>query len=322
MNSLIRYALGYLEAGISILPLKLDGSKGPALPAWKFLQSRLAMPDEVYEWFSTEAGIGVITGKVSGNLEVIDFDMHQLLAPVLSMLPSSLVNKLSIYETPGGWHVAYRCNEICGNTKIAMWEPIKTPSRTGFGPTTLKLDKGVRLETRGEGGYIVAEGSPLKVHELGIPYCHYMGPRLENVHTITPDERNQIWLMCEQFDLSNQRDEQTQQLAKSLTRKNAKVDHETPWDWFDVVGTWDGILLPLGWKKCGDKAYTRPGKNHGISASVADVDGIELLKVWSTSVGQSRYRSIGKFNALAEMHFGGNKSEAAKHVMELMRQYK
>lgn len=321
MINLIRYAHRYLDAGISVLPLKLDGSKGPALRSWKEFQSRLATHDEATQWFSHEFGIGVITGNISGNLEVIDFDMKELFPAVSSLLPSSLVHKLSIYETPGGWHVAYRCSDICGNTKIAMWEPIKTPSRSGYGPAKDGL-KGVRIESRGQGGYVVAEGSPCGVHSTGIPYCHYMGPRLEDVSVISPDERKLLWLTCNQFDLSNQRQEQSQRLAKSQIKSNVKVDHKKPWDWFDSVGTWDGILLPLGWKKCGDKAYTRPGKNHGVSASVADVDGIELLKVWSTSVGQSRYRSIGKFNALAEMKFGGDKSKAAKHVMELMRQYR
>ena len=314
------YANEYLAAGISVLPLKCDGSKKPSINSWKELQSRLATDSEVNEWFVGNVGIGVITGKVSGNLEVIDFDMHQLLPPVLSMLPMSIKDKLSIYETPGGWHVAYRCDKINGNTKIAMWETIRTPSRKGYGPASLDL-KGVRIETRGEGGYIVAEGSPCAVHATGIPYCHYMGPRLESVQTISTDERKLLWLTCNQFDLSEQRKEQTKQnvsqLKSGTTHKQA--DLEKPWDWFDRVGSWDGILLPLGWSKCRDDAYTRPGKKYGISASVGMHDGLELLKVWSTSVDGSQYKSLGKFNALAEFKFGGNTVEAAKYVSELMK---
>jgi putative DNA primase/helicase len=317
--SVMDYAKEYLSAGISVLPIRTDGTKGPAIGAWKQLQSRLATDLEVLDWFSGEVGIGVITGAVSGNLEVIDFDMNQLLWPVLTLLPDSLRNRLSVYETPGGWHVAYRCEEICGNTKIAMWEPMKSVSRVGFGPSD--CGKGVRIETRGEGGYIVAEGSPVDTHNSGLPYCHYMGPRLENVETITKEERKLLWLTCNEFDLSEQRKHQTEQVAKRVESKPNFVDYEKPWDWFDRAATWDGILLPLGWSKCGNDAYTRPGKKHGVSASTGKHNGVELLKIWSSSVAGSDHRALGKFNALVEMKFSGNRSEAVKYVAELMRGY-
>jgi len=318
------YAIEYLAAGISVLPLKCDGSKKPSINSWKELQSRLATDSEINEWFADELfldniGIGVITGKVSGNLEVIDFDMHQLLPPVLSMLPMTLKDKLSIYETPGGWHVAYRCEKINGNTKIAMWETIRTPSRKGYGPSSLDL-KGVRIETRGEGGYIVAEGSPCAVHSTGIPYAHYMGPRLESVQTISADERKLLWVTCNQFDLSNQVEEQANQNISQLQPRHYKAaDDDTPWAWFDFVGNWDWILLPLGWTKCGPHSYTRPGKTSGVSATVFEHDGLQLLKIWSTSANGSQFKSLGKFNALAELKFNGNTVEATKYVRDLMK---
>lgn len=317
--SALDYALEYLAAGISVLPLRCDGSKGPATSTWKELQSRLATDTEAREWFTDPVGIGVITGKVSGNLEVIDFDMHQLLWPVLSLLPKTLVEKLSIYETPGGWHVIYRSEAVSGNTKIAMWEPINTPSRGKcYGP--IGCGKGVRIETRGEGGYIVAEGSALATHASGLPYCHYMGPRLERIGTIDRYERKQLWLACNEFDLSNQKENAVAQVQKKLNPSRAvPVDLDAPWDWFDLVGNWDWILLPLGWKKCGDNSYTRPGKSHGVSAVVFENNGLELLKVYSTSVVGSEFKSLGKFNALVEYKFNGDRAEATRFVSGLKK---
>jgi putative DNA primase/helicase len=317
--SALEYAMDYLAAGISVLPLRCDGSKCPGVSTWKQLQSRLATNEEAKEWFVGRVGIGVITGSVSGNLEVIDFDMHQLLAPVLALLPSALVEKLAVYETPGGWHVAYRCESVSGNTKIAMWEPLHTPSRGKcYGPPG--CGKGVRIETRGEGGYIVAEGSSLETHSSGLPYCHYMGPRLESVQTISKDERKMLWLACNEFDLSSQKENHIAHVEKKITAsKETKFDIEMPWDWFDVVGNWDWILLPLGWKKCGNNSYTRPGKSHGVSAVVFDNNGLELLKVYSTSVSGSEHKSLGKFNALVEYKFSGNRSEAARFVSDLKK---
>ena len=316
MSSSREYALSYLEHGYSVIPLRLDGSKSPAITSWKPFSERFPTKDELIEWFSRPAGIGLITGSVSGGLEVIDFDMHQLLAPTLSMLPSSLVDRLSIYQTPGGWHLAYRCEEICGNTKIAMWEPIDTPSRgKRYGPAG--CGKGVRIETRGEGGYIVAEGSPLATHSTGLPYCHYIGPTLLNVETITPEERRLIWLAAESFDLSNQREAATQSHCKQVHRISKPIDLESPWDWFDRCGSWDGLLSPLGWKRHG-RHWTRPGKSHGTSATLGtNADGIEVLSVWSTSLNL-KHKHYGKFNALVEFQYGGDRSDAVLEVRKMM----
>jgi hypothetical protein len=316
MNSVLHYAIDYINAGMSVLPIKLDGSKGPALGSWKHLQTRLATMEELQEWFKLpDVGIGIICGSVSGGLEVVDFDMANLLPPMLSMLDRSLIERLSIYETPGGWHLIYRCSEVCRSSKIAMWEPIHTPSQgKRHGP--IGCGKGVRIETRGECGYIVAEGSPCCVHATGLPYCHYMGPTLLTIESITPDERRSIWMAAESFDLSNQRTTATQTACKGMHRCSP-IDLETPWDWFDRCGSWEGLLLPLGWHRHGDH-WTRPGKSHGVSASVgSNTDGIEVLTCFSTAVGL-RQRCYGKFNLLVEILHGGNRADAIRSVREMM----
>jgi hypothetical protein len=309
-------AYRYVDAGLSVIPLKLDGSKSPAISSWKPYANRLPTADEIYIWFSRTAGIGLITGTVSGGVEVIDFDMANLIWPLLSMLDRSLADRLSIYETPGGWHLIYRCSEICGNTKIAMWEPIHTPSRGKcYGPPG--CGKGVRIETRGEGGYIVAEGSPFSVHMSGRPYVHYMGPTLEAIETISPGERRSIWMAASEFDLSGQRDQATQAACKQMHQSSKPIDLETPWDWFDRCGSWDGLLCPLGWKRSGDH-WTRPGKANGISASIGtNTDGVEVLSVWSTSANL-QHKHYGKFNALVELHHRGNRTDAIRAVRTMM----
>jgi hypothetical protein len=312
------YTYRYVDAGISVIPLRLDGSKSPAIGTWKPYSERLPTVAELHEWFSRPAGIGLITGAVSGGIEVLDFDMPTLIWPMLSMLNRSLVERLSIYETPGGWHLIYRCTEICGNTKIAMWEPVHTPSRGKcYGPPG--CFKGVRIETRGEGGYVVAEGSPCAVHASGLPYCHYMGPTLETIETITPQERRSIWMAAGEFDLSDQREQATQSAFKSaINSTNRKpIDLETPWDWFDRCGSWDGLLSPLGWKRHGTH-FTRPGKDQGISASIGiNTDGIEILTVWSTSANLKN-KHYGKFNAMVELEHGGNRVDAIRSVRKMM----
>ena len=61
------------ETGFSVIPIKSDGSKAPAV-AWKPYQQRIAKPEKLNQWSSNGYGIGIVAGKVSSNLEIIDFD--------------------------------------------------------------------------------------------------------------------------------------------------------------------------------------------------------------------------------------------------------
>src|SRR4051794_7294228 len=70
-------ALAALNANISIVPIAADGKKAPPRGlSWKWLQNQQPNPFLVNRWFSEYPGCGlaVIGGKVSGNLEVLDFD--------------------------------------------------------------------------------------------------------------------------------------------------------------------------------------------------------------------------------------------------------
>jgi hypothetical protein len=183
MNTQQRYTHDYWHAGLVPIPLRLDGSKRPAIDAWQRWQSERPSQQQITEWFAKPAGIGVLCGVVSGGVEVIDFDESTLFGPIYESLPADLRDQLSVYETPKGWHVIYRCNEIYKATKLAR-----------------RPDKSTLIETRGEGSYIVAEGSPLRVHSSGIPYCHYLGPRLEGLVRIDPKQRSELWRRCVAYD--------------------------------------------------------------------------------------------------------------------------
>lgn len=180
----LAYALEYFDAGLVPIPVKLDGSKSPALKGWKAYQMIRPKRSEVEGWFLRPSGIAVLMGSISGGAECLDFDDSSCCWPILSTIDRSLLIKLAVYETPkGGWHVVYRCQEIYGAVKLAR-----------------RADKSTRIETRGENSYIIAEGSPLSVHAAGLPYCHYSGCRLEALNEITPSERNMLWQRAAEFD--------------------------------------------------------------------------------------------------------------------------
>lgn len=178
-NRVLAQALAYLESGLVPIPIRLDGSKAPAIASWRRWQAEVPSEAQVRSWFAQEAGIGLILGCVSGGAECIDFDSPDLLRPVLLGLSVADRHRLAIYSTPGGYHMVYRCQEVSPSAKIA---------RAADGKTL--------IESRGEGAYIVAAGSPLSVHASGLPYEYCAGCEFTSLEIISTELRKQIWRLC------------------------------------------------------------------------------------------------------------------------------
>src|SRR5262249_45241058 len=127
----LQAARAYVGAGISVVPIKRDGSKLPLIE-WGVLQERLPAEEELTRWFdrSDPAGIATVGGLVSGGLELIDFDKQAATVypewrDLVEDECPGLMDRLSVVRTPrepaGGYHVRYRCTEVtvCGNMKLA-----------------------------------------------------------------------------------------------------------------------------------------------------------------------------------------------------------
>lgn len=158
MNDALRHALAYARAGFSVIPIAGDGSKRPAIE-WKEFQGRQASQPEILRWYTgSNYGVGIVCGAVSGGLEVLDFDSAAVWEAYQQALADNMRDKalsLPRVRTPsGGVHVYYRCRAVVeGNRKLA---------RDAAGKTL--------IETRGEGGQVVAPGSPACCHPSGRLY--------------------------------------------------------------------------------------------------------------------------------------------------------
>lgn len=79
MTELFLLSQRLADAGISTIPIRVDGSK--ALPIeWKNYQDHIATPGERENFFGEgrSVGIAAVCGKVSRDLEVIDIDAPSL----------------------------------------------------------------------------------------------------------------------------------------------------------------------------------------------------------------------------------------------------
>jgi hypothetical protein len=159
---------------LSIIPVNTN--KIPFNP-WAKYQREIAPISEWHSHFKNQGTIGIIAGKISGNLECIDIDIKNdpqktIITEFANLIPKDLFCKLIVQTTPsGGQHYIYRCPEatIDKNLKLA-----------------LHSNKEVILETRGEGGYFCTS----KVNNKILQGKFNLETLEIDIPVITPKERD------------------------------------------------------------------------------------------------------------------------------------
>ena len=181
-------ALDYLAAGLSVLPIGPD--KRPVGP-WEGYQTGRATPGDVAAWRSP--AVGILGGRISGNLWILDFDLEAeelypawraLLAEKYPGLAEALEGA-PVARTSKGYHVYVRLPEARPNELLAGYY-----AEVDGKPRVEKL-----IETRGEGGYVVAPPSP---HPSGARY-QWIRP-LEAIPSLSPEFTEQLLAACRSFD--------------------------------------------------------------------------------------------------------------------------
>jgi hypothetical protein len=313
-NATLTTALRFLAEGISVVPVANDGSKRPAL-SWQKYQEQLPTADELLLWFKHDVdGIGVITGKVSGNLEMLELEgravsqkMHLDIAEIANNSGlGELWQRLNagyVEITPsGGLHWLYRVidGEVGGNTKLA-----RKPGENGG------VD--VFAETRSEGGFTITAPSGGSTHPNGGNWT-LIGGSIESIPKITMHERAALHQIFAMFD----------EMPKAqVIQADVVAKHDgtlSPGDDYNARTTWDEILLPLGWSKVYQKGeatvWRRPNKNEGISATT-NFNGNDKLFVFSTSTIFEAESSYSKFAAYAHLNTNGDFKQAAQQLRNL-----
>jgi hypothetical protein len=109
-DSVLFFAERYAEMGMSVIPV-IYGDKKPAV-RWEAYQTRSPTQDELLQWFGNgqARNIGVVCGKVSGNLLVIDFDSPEAYSRFFEG-NAELERETPIVRTARGFHVWLRTAE-------------------------------------------------------------------------------------------------------------------------------------------------------------------------------------------------------------------
>lgn len=313
MNNILQAALDLHDAGCSVVPARVDGSKAP-IGFWKQYQVTRPTRDEVIEWFKDgHEGIGIITGSVSGNLEMLeaegravhdglfeqakDLAINSGLEEIWNVLVSGYVEM-----TPsGGLHFLYRIADepVPGNTKVAR--------RPGLNDSVEVL-----FETRGQGGFVVTAPSQGATHPSGNPWVLLNGSPA-TIPMFSMEEREAIHTVFKTLDSMPERDSFATALLNST-----QSDESKPGTDFNNRATWEEILIPAGWTKGytskGNTVWTRPGKSSSLGYSASTKADTGNLWVFSTSTIFDADKPYSKFAAYAAIHHGNDFKAAARDL--------
>jgi hypothetical protein len=320
----LQAALEWAAAGCSVIPIRTDGSKKPAVE-WKPYQSKPASLARITQWWTDnpEYGIAVICGAVSGNLEMTElearatdgehFDKIQEVADAEfdNWDKWVLGHRTYAEHTPsGGIHLLYRVGDgtVPGNTKIAN-----------------NVSNECLAETRGEGGYVIVAPTGGRVHATGEDWRAINGCLPRGIQTIPFSLRNELHGV-----LKKALDERPGQPVREVSRytamtpaRRALSDFETPGNHYERVTSWAEILEPHGWTfshhQGREDFWVRPGKDPklGHSASTGYANDRDRLYVFSSSSSLPMGQSLTKFYVYTELNHNGDFVAAATALRRL-----
>ncbi len=319
----LNQAAAYVAAGLSVIPIRGDGSKAPAgglLPngKWSEFQSRRATTEELRCWFGDRGpaniGLAIIGGRVSGGLEILDidnFDVAQKFLARLSTENRCLYFRLTMVKTPRpGLHLYYRCADAGGSQKLALI-PDPDADATKPGPKTL-------IEIKGEGGYCIAPPSPGACHPTGRPYTPFGRVGMVQLPTISPASRDHLFRIAASF---NEWVPLRPQFPAGRVHLRPIPTGNRPGDRYNATARWTDILCRHGWSPHSTNAdgityWTRPGKDDGTSATT-NVGGTDLLYVFSSNAEPfEQDESYTKFAAYTVLNHAGDYNAAAQRLNE------
>jgi bifunctional DNA primase/polymerase-like protein/uncharacterized protein DUF5906 len=305
-NQLLIAAYKYITNGICVIPT--NDNKIPCISSWKKYQEEIITIEEAETGFDLPyaKSLSVVCGRSSGNLEVIDIDTkYDLTGKLFEKYMQDIADNdqplhdslLVITTRSGGYHLYYRCEKVEGNQKLAQRHASDDELKANPGDKIRVL-----IETRGQGGYVVAPPSA--------GYKIFTG---QEIPTITLDQREIL------LELARSYNEVVEQPKKEYTlNTNSKEFFTTPWDDYNSRGDIIGLLNRHGWsavKQTSTRTYfRRPGKDKGTSGDY--IHALRLFKVFTTSsifeVGHA-YTHYGVFKML---ECNGDSKTACKKLLD------
>lgn len=310
--------------GLHFMPVR--DNKQPIVKGWQTSEEKHDL--------SNCAAVGLVCGKLSGGLEVIDIDakydltgdLFERYKRLVHSVDEHLLSKLVVQKTKGaGYHLLYRCQAIAGNLKLANRhttheEKKDTFERTykfevsnsvGDADAKVKAQKSadndkvrVLFETRGEGGYVMC--FPSKGYEIIFGDFY-------SITEITEEERDILHGIARQFN-------EVVEEYSVPKYKSVKTKGLSPFDDYNERGDVVALLESHGWrvvKQKGPKTiFLRPGQTTSQTSGNFDHDR-NWFSVFTTSSEFEPEKAYLPYSVFAVLECDKNFSEAAKKLLDL-----
>lgn len=277
---------------------------------WKKYQSYFQNADDINKHFEslssqTKIGLAIICGKVSGNVECLDFDnklnnADEIFNKWTNIKPVNDILKKNLFPIErtlsGGFHVWYKCEFIQQNQKLAHITVDKIQNKI----ETI-------IETRGEGGYCIT--APSEGYEL-------INGDFADIPIITPDERETLFIYSRMFDdtIIPERVTYSQNENSKLSNDNKKIGdlfQDLPNTKFEIKE----LLLKAGYNFCNSNNkgdfFTRPYKKGGVSACY---NGNTFFVFSSNDPYFTSGRAYNNFQIFTFLKHNGDFKAAAKEL--------
>lgn len=294
-------ALAYYSYGLTALPV-VKGEKRPAVKRWREYQKVKPTQHEIENW-NWEGGVGLLTGQISGGLEVLDFDnkgnidattlLHRFYDLIYEE-SETLAKKLVLERSPsGGFHIFYTCAQIEGNQKLAKDQ-----------------NNVVLIETRGEGGFIVV--NPTVGYEIWADYG------FSKIPLLLPEERNILIRTAKLFD--QKQIQAAKNYETTTTNHHFKWTGKTPFQDFneqsDVLSLLSKHDFTFPYRTNGGK--TIAVKRNGTKAKHSGYYFSEnkLLYLFSTSTVFEAERAYDPSGVFITLECNGDAKKAFKELYQ------
>lgn len=321
-------ALDAYDNGLCIVRAATDGTKRP-IGQWLQYQTERPTRAEVEGWFRTgHAGMGVICGAVSGDLEMFELEGRfvdtigtaaykaAMVAAGLELLLARLTDSYMTISPSNGRHFLYRnAGAVDGNTKLAR-DP----------------DNNTLIETRGEGGFVILPPSHGTVHPTGRAWRRKGS--FSAIPTITSDERDAMFEVARSFDAAPL-PTPAPPVAPAQRIRLPRFTGLRPESYHDAVEAHleattspRDLLEHYGWTFCYIDKHNRtlmrrPGKDQGVSGSI---NTSNRLHPFSTSVpfavGGRPAPTYNMLDIIAAYEYGNDRTRAAREIAERIGVFK
>lgn len=303
----------------------------------------------VYD-FSTAYGVGLVCGKLSGNIEVLDFDLkHDVSGTIFNEyqkavadLDPNLLSKMVVQTTMnGGFHFIYRCDDVGPSMKLANRLATEDEKRLTYEKSFQAILEKETAENAAKGIIISQEDLYRKVYEKAIrvaaqnpvvietrgergqvvvaptPGYQFVYGDLSKIQKISTMERSILMDVARTF---NEVIDPVEKHTRNSYVPRKKTKGLTPWEDYNSRGDVVQLLLDHGWSYVytrGSKVMLkRPGDTKAKSSGNYD-ESNNWFSVFSSSTEFIPNKAYKPSEVFAVLECGNDWSVVAKRLSEM-----